>query len=107
MSSVQHLQRRREELQQQYDLLSEKIKRLRNDSAIEAGTLVAFQLDKEIERFEAERDRNGKALKIPWLAVADLLLSSLCDEVGYELYEMETEVRNALLKKLKVNPRVN
>ncbi|MGI2904646.1 hypothetical protein [Tolypothrix sp. VBCCA 56010] len=57
MSSVQHLQHKREELQQQYDLLSEKIKRLRNDSAIEAGSLVAFQLNKEIERFEAERDR--------------------------------------------------
>jgi O-acetyl-ADP-ribose deacetylase (regulator of RNase III) len=51
-----------------------------------------------------QRDRNGEALKIPWLAVADLLLSSLCDEVGYELYEMETEVRNALLRELKVNP---
>ncbi len=50
-------------------------------------------------------DINGEALKIPWLAVADLLLSSLCDEVGYELYEMETEVRNALLRELKVNPR--
>lgn len=57
MSSVQHLQRRREELEQQYDLLSQKIKRLRNDSAIEAGTLVAFQLEKEIKYFEAERDR--------------------------------------------------
>jgi hypothetical protein len=52
-----------------------------------------------------QRDRNGEVLKIPWLAVADLLLSSLCDEVGYELYEMETEVRNALLRELKVNPR--
>lgn len=52
-----------------------------------------------------QRDRNGEALKIPWLAVADLLLSSLCDEVGYELYEMETEVRNALLRELKANPR--
>ncbi len=52
-----------------------------------------------------QRDIHGEALKIPWLAVADLLLSSLCDEVGYELYEMETEVRNALLRELKVNPR--
>jgi hypothetical protein len=52
-----------------------------------------------------QRDINGEALKIPWLAVADLLLSSLCDEVGYELYEMETEVRNALLRKLKANLR--
>jgi O-acetyl-ADP-ribose deacetylase (regulator of RNase III) len=51
-----------------------------------------------------QRDIHGEALKIPWLAVADLLLSSLCDEVGYELYEMEIEVRNALLRELKVNP---
>lgn len=57
MFSLRHLQQKREELQQQYDLLSEKIKRLRIDSAIQAGTLVAFQLDKEIERVEAERDR--------------------------------------------------
>lgn len=59
MSSVQHLQHKREELQQQYDLLSEKIKRLRNNSATEAGTLVAFQLEHEIERFEAQRDHQS------------------------------------------------
>lgn len=57
MSSVRHLQRRREEVQKQYDLLSEKIQRLRVDCAIQAGTLVAYQLEKEIERFEVERDR--------------------------------------------------
>jgi predicted nuclease with TOPRIM domain len=62
MSSVQHLQHKREELQQQYELLSEKIKRLRNNSAIEAGTSVAFQLDKEIEHFEAQRDRLRKEI---------------------------------------------
>ncbi|MBW4569041.1 MAG: hypothetical protein KME31_13775 [Tolypothrix carrinoi HA7290-LM1] len=62
MSSVQHLQRRREELQQQYDLLSEIIKCLRTNLAIEAGTSVAFQLDKEIERFEAQRDRLAKQI---------------------------------------------
>lgn len=52
-----------------------------------------------------QRDIHGADLKIPWLAVADLLLSSLCDEVGHELYEMDTAVRNALLKELKENPR--
>ncbi|MBD2773593.1 AAA family ATPase [Iningainema tapete] len=57
MSSVRHLQYRREELQEQYNLLREKIRRLRVDSAIQAGTLVAYQLEKEIERFEVERDR--------------------------------------------------
>ncbi|NET57275.1 MAG: formylglycine-generating enzyme family protein [Symploca sp. SIO2E6] len=35
-----------------------------------------------------------------WLAVADILLS-LCDPVGYELYELEPEVRNELLLTLK------
>lgn len=62
MSSVQHLQHRREELQQQYDVLSEKIKRLRSDSVIQAGTLVAFQLNKEIEREETERHRLAKQI---------------------------------------------
>jgi DNA-binding response OmpR family regulator len=52
-----------------------------------------------------QRDINGEALNIPWMAVADLLLSSLCDEVGHELYEMDTVVRNALLKELKGNSR--
>ncbi|WP_254625810.1 AAA-like domain-containing protein [Nostoc sp. TCL240-02] len=51
-----------------------------------------------------QRDIQKQELKIPWLAVADLLLSSLCDEVGHELYEMDTAVRNALLRELKENP---
>ncbi|AUB37289.1 DNA-binding response regulator, OmpR family, containings REC and winged-helix [Nostoc flagelliforme CCNUN1] len=48
-----------------------------------------------------QRDINGKVLNIPWIAVADLLLSNLCDEVGYELYQMDLEVRNLLLKQLQ------
>jgi DNA-binding response OmpR family regulator len=52
-----------------------------------------------------QRDIYGEVLNLPWIAVADLLLSSLCDEVGHELYEMEKEVRNALLSELKANPR--
>ncbi|MFN6568785.1 PleD family two-component system response regulator [Dendronalium sp. ChiSLP03b] len=52
-----------------------------------------------------QRDIDGEVLSIPWMAVADLLLSSLCDEVGHELYEMNTAVRNALLKQLKADPR--
>src|SRR2546429_2730837 len=49
-------------------------------------------------------DIQGKQLKIPWIAVADLLLSSLCEEVGQELYEMNVFVRAALLSNLKANP---
>jgi hypothetical protein len=52
-----------------------------------------------------QRDIHGEVLNIPWIAVADLLLSSLCDEVGHELYEMEGAARNALLSQLKTNPR--
>ncbi len=39
----------------------------------------------------------------PWTAVADVLLSRLCREVGYELYEMDVAVRNLLLQELKEN----
>lgn len=48
-----------------------------------------------------QRDIRGKVLGVPWVAVADLLLSTLCDEVGHELYEMNGSVRNALLSRLK------
>jgi len=37
----------------------------------------------------------------PWTAVARVLLSRLCREVGYEMYEMDIAVRNLLLKELK------
>lgn len=37
----------------------------------------------------------------PWVAVSDVLLSSLCQEVGYELYEMNLDVRSLLLEELK------
>ncbi|BAY26832.1 hypothetical protein NIES2100_66480 [Calothrix sp. NIES-2100] len=52
-----------------------------------------------------QQDIHGELLNIPWLAVADLLLSGLCDEVGYELYEMKTTVRDLLLRELKSNSR--
>ncbi|GAX43555.1 WD-40 repeat-containing protein [Tolypothrix sp. NIES-4075] len=50
-----------------------------------------------------QRDINGKVLDIPWIAVSDVLLN-LCDEVGYELYEMDSTIRNELLHQLKENP---
>jgi uncharacterized protein YkwD len=48
-----------------------------------------------------QRTNHGELLNIPWIAVADLLLSNLCDEVGHELYEMDIAVRNQLLKQLR------
>jgi CHAT domain-containing protein len=41
----------------------------------------------------------------PWTAVAHLLLSQLCREVGHELYEMTTSVRNVLLMELREDKR--
>lgn len=37
----------------------------------------------------------------PWTAVARVLLSRLCRQVGYEMYEMDIAVRNLLLRELK------
>ncbi|MBN3924080.1 hypothetical protein [Nostoc sp. NMS4] len=50
-----------------------------------------------------QQDVNSNLLNIPWIAVADLLLSNLCNEVGYELYEIDWEIRNELLNQLKNN----
>ncbi|MDJ0532256.1 MAG: formylglycine-generating enzyme family protein [Xenococcaceae cyanobacterium MO_207.B15] len=36
----------------------------------------------------------------PWYAVGDVLLSGLCEPIGYDLYEMEEEIRHRLLKSL-------
>lgn len=52
-----------------------------------------------------QTDQAGVALNIPWIAVADLLLSGLCREVGHELYEMDAAVRIELLKQLQNEPR--
>ncbi|WP_017318740.1 CHASE2 domain-containing protein [Mastigocladopsis repens] len=48
-----------------------------------------------------QKDIHSEVLGIPWIAVADLLLSSLFNEVGHELYEMDLAVRNELLSRLK------
>ena len=52
-----------------------------------------------------QQDVQSEMLNIPWVAVADLLLSSLCEEVGHELYEMDRSVRAALLEQLKHDDR--
>ncbi|MCC5636181.1 YcxB family protein [Nostoc sp. CHAB 5844] len=52
-----------------------------------------------------QTDQTGAALNIPWIAVADLLLSGLCREVGHELYEMDAVVRIELLNQLQNEPR--
>lgn len=56
-------------------------------------------------RTNFQRDIHGENLNIPWIAVADLLLSRLCSEVGYELYEMDVAVRTELLNQLRAHPK--
>lgn len=41
---------------------------------------------------------------IPWVAEVDLLLSELCQPVGYETYAMDTAVRVYLLNDMKADP---
>src|SRR5579859_3880634 len=43
--------------------------------------------------------------KVPETVVADLVHSSLCREVGYELYEMDNTIRNIFLKDLVEDER--
>jgi polyhydroxyalkanoate synthesis regulator phasin len=50
-------------LQEQYDLLSEKLKRLRMDLAIQAGGAVKFQLEKETERIENEIEQLAQQIE--------------------------------------------
>ncbi|MGD1853679.1 MAG: YcxB family protein [Leptolyngbyaceae cyanobacterium] len=52
-----------------------------------------------------QTDQTGTVLNIPWITVADLLLSGLCREVGHELYEMDATVRTELLSQLQSEPR--
>ncbi len=52
-----------------------------------------------------QQDIHGELLNIPWEAVADVLLSSLCEEVGHELYEMDSAIRNELLTRLKADEK--
>ena len=52
-----------------------------------------------------DRDIHRLPLNTPWVAIADILLSDLCNEVGTELYEMKLPVRRVLLDALKTNSR--
>ena len=64
MPSLQHLQRKRDELQEHYEVLTQKIKRLRTAYATEAGISVRFQLEKEIEDSELVRDQVEQKIEV-------------------------------------------
>jgi tetratricopeptide (TPR) repeat protein len=50
-----------------------------------------------------QQDCHGTPLEIPWIAVADLILSPLCEEVGYALYEMDATIQQELMRSLQSN----
>ena len=66
LTSWQHrqLEQEREGLHQQYDLLNEKLRRLRNTIAIETDEAVCFKLEKQIERTQLECKRLDEQLEI-------------------------------------------
>jgi inactive STAND len=63
MASFDLLQPRRDALQAEYDLLSEKLLKLRRAYAIDSGASVQFQLEKEIEQVEADLAKIGQQLE--------------------------------------------
>ncbi|MGF1523401.1 MAG: hypothetical protein ACFBSF_13890 [Leptolyngbyaceae cyanobacterium] len=76
------------------------------DLACHAAFPIAFTPDLLYRLWAHFRtDVQGQPLHIPWVAVADVLLSPLCDEVGFDLYEIDTDLRTALLNRLKADPR--
>jgi tetratricopeptide (TPR) repeat protein len=50
-------------------------------------------------------DVTGRPLDVAWIAVADLLLSPLCSEVGHELFEMRPAIQRELLSRLQNDAR--
>ncbi len=57
MPSMLSHQHKLDELEQQYALLNEKIRRLRTAHVIESGAAERFELEKQIEMAEADRER--------------------------------------------------
>src|SRR5215213_4972946 len=61
-----------------------------------------YQLWNNFKHYQYVFDQQ-ETYRIPHLAVSDLLLSSLCHEVGFELYELYKDVRELLLCDLVLN----
>ncbi|MDZ8079091.1 MAG: hypothetical protein RMX35_08310 [Nostoc sp. DcaGUA01] len=83
MSAEQHLQHKRQALEQQYDLLMEKEKRLRCDYAIAADTLIRFQLEKQIEQTEKELNELAQQLDALEQALSSGRLYRALLKLGY------------------------
>jgi formylglycine-generating enzyme required for sulfatase activity len=66
---------------------------------IELACLAAFPMALTTELVGCLRE--NFAPDVPWYGVADILLSGLCEPIGYDLYEMAGAVRRELLKRLR------
>lgn len=82
----------------------DRIQAFRNrftESHLEFARHAAFPLALTPDLLYRLRDYHFQPkLQVPWIAVADLLLSDLCGEVDEELYEMDSAIRQELLKGL-------
>jgi len=63
MASFELIQKKKEELQDQFNLISEKIKRLRRGLVLETQPDEKFQLEKQIEDEELERENIANQLE--------------------------------------------
>ena len=52
-----------------------------------------------------KQDSHGEPLNIHYTAVAHVLISPLCEEAGYQLYEMDSQLRVELLNRLKADKK--
>lgn len=67
--------------------------------ALDLAAHAAFPLTLTTELVYCLRE-NFLSQECPWYAAADVLLSGLCNPIGHDLYEMEGETRNYLLRYL-------
>jgi len=99
MFSDRHLQQKVKELRSQYDLLSQKILRLCEDSAIQAGTSNTFQIEQELKRAEAERARIDREL-------LNLEQRRMSDRIHRELsrlnYRSQAQLFNQFLEEQRI-----
>lgn len=67
--------------------------------SIELACLAAFPMALTTELVGCLRE--NFAPDVPWYGAADILLSGLCESIGYDLYEMSGAVRRELVRRLQ------
>ncbi len=70
--------------------------------AVELASLAAFPMTLTTELVCCLRE--NFLPDAPWYVAADILLSGLCESIGYDLYEMSGAVRRVLLEQLREQP---